>query len=88
MTDFHSEDKNFTKMVTEYSDDLFEFYDRVITSMKKLQIVFLIILLIAIFCSSLLPNDPFRAFGDLRVPFECFSVALIGQILFWKIRKG
>lgn len=28
-TDFHSEDENFTKMVTEYSDDLFEFCNRV-----------------------------------------------------------
>ena len=28
-TDFHGEDENFTKMVTEYSDDLFEFCDRV-----------------------------------------------------------
>ena len=28
-TDFHSEDESFTKMVTEYSDDLFEFCKRV-----------------------------------------------------------
>ena len=28
-TDFHGEDENFTKMVTEYSDDLLEFCSRV-----------------------------------------------------------
>ena len=28
-TDFHSEDESFAKMVTEYSDDLFEFCNRV-----------------------------------------------------------
>lgn len=28
-TDFHSEDENFVKMVTEYSDDLFEFCNKV-----------------------------------------------------------
>lgn len=28
-TDFHSEDENFTKIVTEYSDDLFKFCSRV-----------------------------------------------------------
>lgn len=28
-TDFHGEDENFTKMVTEYSDDMFEFCNRV-----------------------------------------------------------
>ena len=33
--DFHSEDENFTKMVTEYSDDLFEFYDRVIADRER-----------------------------------------------------
>ena len=27
--DFHSEDENFTKMITDYSDDLFTFCDRV-----------------------------------------------------------
>ena len=36
-TDFHSEDENFTKMVTEYSDDLFEFCDRVKTDRERHQ---------------------------------------------------
>lgn len=36
-TDFHSEDENFTKLVTEYSDDVFEFYDRMVADMKKHQ---------------------------------------------------
>ena len=35
--DFHSEDENFTKMVTEYSDDLFEFCGRVEADRKRHQ---------------------------------------------------
>ena len=34
-TDFHSEDENFTKMVTEYSEDLFEFCSRVEADRKR-----------------------------------------------------
>ncbi len=34
-TDFHKEDENFTKMVTEYSDDLFEFYGRVMADRER-----------------------------------------------------
>ena len=34
-TDFHGEDENFTKMVTEYTDDLFEFCDRVKKSIAQ-----------------------------------------------------
>ena len=34
-TDFHPEDENFTKMVTEYSDDLFEFYGRMVADKKR-----------------------------------------------------
>lgn len=36
-TDFHKEDETFTKMVTEYSDDLFEFYGRVIADRERYQ---------------------------------------------------
>lgn len=34
-TDFHSEDENFTKMVTDFSDDLNEFYRRVISDRER-----------------------------------------------------
>ena len=34
-TDFHSDDENFTKMVTEYSDDLTEFYGRVMADRER-----------------------------------------------------
>ena len=34
-TDFHSQDETFTKMVTEYSDNLFEFYDRVAADRER-----------------------------------------------------
>ncbi len=34
-TDFHSDDENFTKMVTEYSDDLFEFCDRIASDRER-----------------------------------------------------
>lgn len=34
-TDFHADDENFTKMVTEYSDDLFEFYGRMAADRKR-----------------------------------------------------
>ena len=34
-TDFHSEDENFIKMVTEYSEDLFEFCNRVEADRKR-----------------------------------------------------
>lgn len=34
-TDFHSEDESFTKMVTEYSDDLFEFCGRVTVDRER-----------------------------------------------------
>jgi chloramphenicol O-acetyltransferase type A len=34
-TDFHKEDENFTKMVTEYSDDLFEFCSRVAADRER-----------------------------------------------------
>lgn len=33
--DFHREDENFTKMVTEYSDDLLEFYGRVMADRER-----------------------------------------------------
>ena len=33
-TDFHSEDENFVKMVTEYSDNLFEFCNKVKTDIE------------------------------------------------------
>lgn len=33
--DFHAEDENFIKMVTEYSDDLIEFYGRVMSDREK-----------------------------------------------------
>lgn len=34
-TDFHSDDENFTKMVTEYSDNIFEFCARVAADREK-----------------------------------------------------
>ena len=34
-TDFHSEDESFTKMVSEYSDDLFEFCSRVTADRER-----------------------------------------------------
>ena len=34
-TDFHNNDENFTKMVTEYSDDLTEFYGRVMADRER-----------------------------------------------------
>lgn len=34
-TDFHSDDENFTKMVTEYSDNLTEFYGRVMADRER-----------------------------------------------------
>lgn len=34
-TDFHSEDESFTKMVSEYSDDLFEFCNRVTADRER-----------------------------------------------------
>ena len=34
-TDFRSQDETFTKMVTEYSDNLFEFYDRVAADRER-----------------------------------------------------
>ena len=34
-TDFHSDDENFTKMVMEYSDDLTEFYGRVMADRER-----------------------------------------------------
>jgi chloramphenicol O-acetyltransferase type A len=34
-TDFHSDDENFTKMVTEYSDDLAEFCGRVMADRER-----------------------------------------------------
>jgi len=34
-TDFHSDDENFTKMVTEYTDDLTEFYGRVMADRER-----------------------------------------------------
>ena len=34
-TDFHSDDENFTKMFTEYSDDLTEFYGRVMADRER-----------------------------------------------------
>ena len=34
-TDFHSDDENFTKMVTEYTDDLPEFYGRVMADRER-----------------------------------------------------
>lgn len=36
-TDFHSEDETFTKMVTEYSEDLFAFCSRVQTDRERYQ---------------------------------------------------
>ncbi len=33
--DFHAEDESFTKMVTEYSDDLSEFYGRAVADMLR-----------------------------------------------------
>ncbi len=33
--DFHAEDENFTKMLTEYSDDLIEFYGRVMSDRER-----------------------------------------------------
>lgn len=37
-TEFHKEDENFTKMVTEYSDVLLEFYTRFMTDREKTKI--------------------------------------------------
>ena len=34
-TDFHKEDESFTKLVTEYSDDLFEFHARFMADREK-----------------------------------------------------
>ena len=34
-TDFHSDDENFTKLVTEYTDDLHEFYGRVMADRER-----------------------------------------------------
>lgn len=34
-TDFHSDDENFTKLVTEYTDDLTEFYRRVMADRER-----------------------------------------------------
>lgn len=34
-TDFHREDESFTKMVTEYADDLFAFYSRVMADRER-----------------------------------------------------
>ena len=34
-TDFHSNDENFTKLVTEYTDDLHEFYGRVMADRER-----------------------------------------------------
>ena len=34
-TDFHSDDEKFTKLVTEYSDGLTEFYGRVIADKER-----------------------------------------------------
>lgn len=36
-TDFHTDDGNFIKMVTEYSEDLFKFYGRIVADSERHQ---------------------------------------------------